>query len=352
LDKIRLLLSNSLYISSKSWSEPTCGVSEWERFGVHRRDLDRRAAARSAGTDLNMSNSSCRQAAIDANEWVQYLGGEAVLQGPSGCAALTMGQYRFPERPERFTAPPLARHYLSITLDGPTQVERDLHGDRETAKFAPGTSLIMSADQPNSWRWDRPTEEIHFYLCPDFLRRIGEAANVTDIALIERFAFADERLQQLASTLVEEIRSPGVATDLWTESVTNVLYMHILRHYCESRNTLEQPQTGLTAAQLRHVEEFATENLDQEVTLTQMAEVAGVSRFHFAHMFKRSVGTPPHQWLMARRIERAKELLVTTNRSITEIAFDVGYQSQSHFGHVFRRATGVTPRQWRTTAPA
>lgn len=301
------------------------------------------------GASLDMLNDVNTQAAVDAAEWVQLLGGEEVLHGSCNCAALSLGQYRFPERPDRFTAPPLTHHYLSITLEGSTEVERDLHGDRETARFAPGTSLIMSAGQPNSWRWDKPTEEIHFYLCPEFLRRMGESANVAEVELMERFAFADEELQRLATTLLDEIRSPGIATNLWIESVTNVLYMHILRNYCTTSSVLESTRIGLTTAQLRHVEEFATENISREITLTEMAEVAGVSRFHFAHMFKRSMGVPPHQWLISRRLDRAKDLLRTTDLSITEIAFEVGYQSQSHFGHVFRRATGMSPRTWRTT---
>lgn len=295
-----------------------------------------------------MLNDSCLQSAVDAGEWVEFLGGRKVLHGSFDCATLDLGQYRFPERPERFTAPPMTRHYLSITLDGPTEVERDLHGDRETAQFTPGTSLIMSAGQQNSWRWDRPTEEIHFYLCPDFLRRMGEAANVAEVELIERFAFADEDLQRLATTLLDEIRSPGIATDLWIESVTNLLYMHVLRNYCMTSSVPKIDHVGLTSAQLRHVEEFVTENISREIMLSEMAEIAGVSRFHFAHMFKRTMGIPPHQWLISRRLARAKELLRATGMSITEIAFEVGYQSQSHFGHVFRRATGMSPRKWRT----
>lgn len=294
-----------------------------------------------------MLNESCFQETVEAGEWVRYLGGEPVLHGYFNCAALAIGQYRFPSRPERFTAPPISRHYMSITFDGATEVERNLGDERNTARFSPGTSLIMSAGQVNSWRWDKPTEEIHLYLCPDFLRRMGETADLANTELVERFAFSDPDLQRLAGQLLEEIRSPGIASDLWVESVTNLLYMHVLRNYCTTSSSTRFPGIGLTSAQLRRVEEFVEAHMDREVTLAEMAEVTNVSRFHFAHMFKRSMGLPPHQWLIQKRVERAKQLLRNTRLSITEVAFEVGYQSQSHFGHVFRRSIGMSPRKWR-----
>lgn len=294
-----------------------------------------------------MPTQTCQTAPIEADEWIRMLGGECIAAGRYQCASLEVGHYRFPERPEQITAPPLTRHYLSITMEGPTQVERNLSGDFAKAHFAPGTSLIMSAGQPNTWRWNNPTEEIHLSLCPEFLRRMGESANIVDVELIDRFAFADSELRCLATALLSEVRSPGIATELWLESITNVLYMHVLRTYCRVSPSSEFHSTGLTAAQIRRVTEYVNDNINREITLAEMAEVAGVSRFHFAHMFKRTVGTPPHQWLIERRLERAKELLRTTRMTIADIAFEVGYQSQSHFGHIFRRATGMSPRRWR-----
>ena len=287
-------------------------------------------------------------AQVGALEWVEHLGGERVLGGGvEYCSALHVGRYRFPGRPDRFTAPPLERHYISITVDGATEVERNLSGGEDRARFAPGNSLIMAAGQPNAWRWTRPTEEIHFYLCPEFLREIARKAGLDDVRLIDRFAFADPELQRMATALLRELSAPGIASRLWVESVTNELYLHILRQHCIAVNTDPSACSGLTAAQLRRVSEFVSKNLSRDMTLADMAEVAGVSRFHFAHMFKRSVGEPPHRWLVQHRLERAKALLRSTDLSITEVAFEVGYQSQSHFGQMFRRATGMTPRSWR-----
>lgn len=286
-------------------------------------------------------------ASIGASEWVAHLGGEQVLSAEGDYyPGLDIGQYRFPERPDRFTAPPLARHYISITLDGSTEVERNLSGDRDTAQFTPGHSLIMSAGQPNAWRWDRPTEEVHFYLCPELLRDMAASIGLTDVELIDRFGFSDPELQRLARALLTELRAPDIGSRLWVESLTNVLGLHILRHHCRSGRIHLDP-AGLTSAQIRRVEDFVTSNLGENISLAEMAGVAGVSRFHFAHMFKRSMGMPPHRWLVERRLDRAKELLRSTDRSVTEIAFEVGYHSQSHFGLVFRRATGMTPRAWR-----
>lgn len=86
----------------------------------------------------------------------------------------------------------------------------------------------------------------------------------------------------------------------------------------------------------------------------RLARVSGVSEAHFARRFKEAYGLPPHRYLLSRRIERAKTLLRETDLSITEIAYQTGWNSQGTFGRTFRDVTGESPRELRArerTAP-
>ena len=83
------------------------------------------------------------------------------------------------------------------------------------------------------------------------------------------------------------------------------------------------------------------------MTVAQLAALAGLSLFHFIRAFRSAVGETPHQYLRARRIERAKELLVTTPMPITEICDAIGFQSLGSFSSLFRRLTGETPAEYR-----
>jgi AraC-like DNA-binding protein len=84
----------------------------------------------------------------------------------------------------------------------------------------------------------------------------------------------------------------------------------------------------------------------------RLARVSGVSEAHFARSFKQAFAVPPHRYLLTRRIERAKALLRDTDLSITEIAFQTGWQSLGTFGRVFRDVTGESPSELRAREKA
>jgi len=86
---------------------------------------------------------------------------------------------------------------------------------------------------------------------------------------------------------------------------------------------------------------------DEEWPIARLASVSGVSKAHFARCFKEAFGVPPHRYLLTRRIERAKTLLRDTDLSVTEIAFQTGWNSLGTFGRVFRDVTGKSPSSVR-----
>jgi transcriptional regulator GlxA family with amidase domain len=87
-------------------------------------------------------------------------------------------------------------------------------------------------------------------------------------------------------------------------------------------------------------------NLGESLTLDDLAGSAGVSRFHFARLFRVSTGSSPMAYLMRLRIGRAKLLLLRGDRSVCDIAAALGFCDQSHFSRTFRRITGQTPREF------
>jgi AraC family transcriptional regulator len=99
------------------------------------------------------------------------------------------------------------------------------------------------------------------------------------------------------------------------------------------------------------VVEYIEEHLDVGPSLEQMAAVTRLSTYHFARQFKAATGLPPHQYVIARRVERARQLLQAgTDLSLAEVAADVGFSDQSQFSRHFKRHVGVTPAQFRMPA--
>jgi AraC family transcriptional regulator len=97
---------------------------------------------------------------------------------------------------------------------------------------------------------------------------------------------------------------------------------------------------------------FIESHLGDDLTLPCIAEALCISPHHFAHVFRQAVGVAPHQYVIRRRVERAKELLDTTDLPIVEIALFVGCANQSHFSALFQRITGATPHAYRAAQQA
>jgi AraC-like DNA-binding protein len=98
---------------------------------------------------------------------------------------------------------------------------------------------------------------------------------------------------------------------------------------------------------MKIVENFVDQNLDKPISLADLAKAAGLSPMYFAAQFRAATGLRPHDYLLQRRIERAKELLAVPNSRLIEIALEVGFQTQAHFTTVFKRFVGTTPARWR-----
>ena len=103
----------------------------------------------------------------------------------------------------------------------------------------------------------------------------------------------------------------------------------------------------LPSSRLRRVTDYIREHLDQNLTLAQLAAVVYMSPYHFARLFQRSAGMPPHRFVVHARIEQAATLLAAPDPSIARISRLVGFRTPSHFATVFRRIMGVTPRAYR-----
>jgi len=101
---------------------------------------------------------------------------------------------------------------------------------------------------------------------------------------------------------------------------------------------------------LRRVEQHVAAHFERSISLSELANVAGLSRMHFAAQFRAATGYRPREYLLNHRIEHAKSLLTATNRPLAEIALAVGFSTQAHFSTVFKRISGQTPARWRAAS--
>ena len=117
---------------------------------------------------------------------------------------------------------------------------------------------------------------------------------------------------------------------------------HAVRHH-----SLRVYRGGLAPARLRRVTELVHAKIEEELTLHEMAQCAGLSTSHFLEMFRKSTGESPHQFVMRQRVERAKEMLRDAEMRVLDVAVACGFKTQQHFARVFRRICGASPTAYR-----
>jgi AraC family transcriptional regulator len=148
-----------------------------------------------------------------------------------------------------------------------------------------------------------------------------------------------------------ELNAAGAGGPLVAESLANVLAVNLIRHLLAPCQPTRSRDGALSRAKLRAIIEYVDEHLDASLTLEHMAAVVHLSAYHFARQFKAATGRPPHQYVIARRVERAQQLLRQDHDlSLAEIAAGAGFSDQSHFSRHFKRLIGVTPRRFRMPA--
>src|SRR5215471_11863213 len=107
-----------------------------------------------------------------------------------------------------------------------------------------------------------------------------------------------------------------------------MIHPELLKRLCRARDVLRDWQ-------------------DEPIPVSQVAEASGLTQFHFIRLFKAVFGETPHQYRSRAQIEKAKHLLILTDRSVTEVCMEVGFSSLGSFSTLFRRRTGLSPAEFQ-----
>jgi AraC family transcriptional regulator len=247
-----------------------------------------------------------------------------------------------------FPAP--SDHWLVLPLGQPVLVTQKSDDRLHESVIQRGDSILVPAGQPKYWcRREGICCALHIHLKPEMIRQTAEASEMDTkrIGLVDCFGKQDLQLHQIAMLLLAELESGGMMGQLYVESLTQVLAIHLLRHYSTITQTVTSENRSLTHTQLQQAIDYIHTYLDRDLSLAELASVINISPTYFAGLFKQAMGISPHQYVIQQRVEHAKLMLSKTDLAIADIALQVGFSSQSHLTQQFKRLTGITPKQVR-----
>jgi AraC family transcriptional regulator len=244
-------------------------------------------------------------------------------------------------------------HLICLSLSSRPVQLLQIRGDKtHTSFYRKGDMSITPARISTFFRWKEDDHYLQIRIASRFIQQVARetlAKNSDSLELLPKFRMRDPQLETIALMLQTELQQNHLGNKLYIDSLANVLAVHLLRHYTAATPSISNYQGGLPQHQLMQVLEYIDAHLDEDIKLVDLATLLDMSQFHFIALFKQAIDTSPYQYLLQQRVERAKQLLKQTERSIVEIALECGFNSHSHLSKQFRQSTGMTPTAYRAS---
>ena len=239
--------------------------------------------------------------------------------------------------------------FLHVVLRGSVRYEVLTAGKCLNYTAQPGTTFILPRGTVDEVRWSGPTHRIAVALHPSLLlNAIDEPIGQNDIELTEHWNVTDHHIMRVLSALTADLDAGSPAGRLYGESLANALAVYLLNRYAVQRRVSTVSKGGLPGYRLKRVLDYIGDNLADDVSLSDLAELTGMSAHHFAELFKRSMNCTPHRYVLQERIARAKTALRDPKCTVLDAAVVSGFPNPSHFARMFRRFVGVTPSHFQS----
>ncbi|WP_426752309.1 helix-turn-helix domain-containing protein [Myxococcus sp. Y35] len=232
-----------------------------------------------------------------------------------------------------------ADHVVTLHAGPPVQVACPSTHTR--ALKTRGDLHLMPAGASDFWMEDGASTAVELRIPPSLLRLAAEDMGLDPdrVGLEPRDHFRDAQIEHIAWALEADSRANTPNGLLYRESLGLALAARLLASY----RTQVEAKGGLSAAQRQRIIEYVEAHLDESLSLERLSRVVGLSASHFKTLFRRSMGLPVHEYVVQRRVERARTLLLRGELSTGEVALEAGFSHQSHMARCMRRILGVTP---------
>jgi AraC family transcriptional regulator len=237
-----------------------------------------------------------------------------------------------------------ADHHVTVHAGGPVRISCMPSGHRCVRRI--NEIDVFPAGLSEDWFEDDASEHLRLRLPTSLVRVAAEEMGLDPdrASIAPRCQFRDVQIEHIAWALAEEDRATSPHGLLYRESLGMALAVHLLARYPAQASEV---RAGLSAQALARITEYIEAHLTEDVSLLRLARVCGMSASHLRVLFKRTVGIPIHEYVIQRRVERARVLLVESELPVSQIALEAGFAHQSHMARCMRKRLGFTPNSVR-----
>jgi AraC family transcriptional regulator len=246
-----------------------------------------------------------------------------------------------------FQSPVDWRHVLCLHLGDPVPVSYGSSNREKPGLRIHGQFCVVPAGTSTRWIVSRPTQSLLLRLTPSLLQESADAMGIglQGVELAPSIHIRDAQIEHIGWMMQAEENDEYPGGRLFADSLASALAARLLSLQFRRTASDSKRRRALPAWRLRRVIEYIEAHLDEDLTLKELATIAGYSLSHFKPLFKQAAGMPVHRFVLERRIERARTRLLEGGKSITEVALETGFAHPSHMARCMRRVLGVSPSQ-------
>lgn len=218
------------------------------------------------------------------------------------------------------------------------------------AQMNPWDFSILRPGCESAWQWNTSFRTMVVFLNEQRLAAMASDVfdgQIAHVNVRESMQLQDTVIRHLVVSLAAEMRGPRLGAAFYADALLDQLCIHFLRHHVDARLRAPRCAGALSALQARQVADFIEDNLASDLSVGALSKVAGISRYHFARLFRKRFGIPPHAFVQLRRVERAHRLLAHGDMPLKEIVCATGFYDQSHLTKSFKQRYAMTPGELR-----
>ena len=231
-----------------------------------------------------------------------------------------------------------------LVLDNPLRLEWQGDGARLKKTIAPGRISVLPADHPHSVRVRASGGSVVVSMEDGILASAAAAQGYFgEVDLSWAHGVEDPLVREIVTALRNEMGKSDAGSEAYAESLVGTLAAHIVRLYGCGGVPGDRRPGGLSEHVLKRTIKHVHMHLEDALSVQTLAELSGISPFHFSRLFNRSTGMTPHQYVVSCRVARAKKLLTAGALPLAEVAVRSGFYDQAHLNRCFRRLVGTTP---------
>jgi len=242
---------------------------------------------------------------------------------------------------------------LGVYVSGRHVIRRKIGASVVEGWTDPGTINISPPGVEGTWEATASSRAVVVAVRPEFIARAIEehwGADSRSVEIKKQFLIRDPVIEAITLNLAREAEGGSPGGRLYAESSCEFLAHHLVYRYSSLSKAPPRSTGGLPSRRLKLVLEHIEDTIGQPIKLRELAALAGTSVRHFERAFRQSTGSSPHAYIMERRLQNARELLINQpHLPIEQITLRLGFSSSSHFSSAFRRRTGFSPTSFRKT---